>query len=170
MLIMIVTLAVVAVAAVFDLTTRKIPNFITLPALVFGFILNLYYCGSAGLRTAFIGFAAGILFLIIPFALGGMGAGDVKLLAAVGALNGAGFTLYTFVYGAAVGGVMALVLVIFRRKIFPALLGISEVFRTAPSHIFNRKTPELGVPAVSGLTIPYGAAIFCGTLAAYWVR
>src|SRR5690554_6275886 len=79
-----------------DYRTQKIPNKITVPAIVAGVVLSTTYYGFSGLKASLIGFLVGFLIFLIPFIMGGMGAGDVKLMAAIGAVMGVKFVLWTF--------------------------------------------------------------------------
>ncbi len=92
-----------------DLTRRKIPNSVTISAAVIGFICNIYFSGVNGLLHAGEGFALGFGLLILPFLLSGMGAGDVKAMAALGALIGPSAVFQTFLYMALIGGVISMV-------------------------------------------------------------
>lgn len=100
------TLIGLVLAVVWDLKTRRIPNWIILFLLGSALILN-FTEGSVWGRSG-AGFALGLALLFIPFALGGMGAGDVKFLAGIGALWGPKFVLATALIGAVVGGIIAL--------------------------------------------------------------
>ncbi len=100
--------AVLALGAYWDLRWRKIPNWLTLGAAVAGLGLRTAAAGLPGAWESLAGWLLGCLLLFLPFALRGMGAGDVKLLAATGALGGPAFVFWTFIYGALCGGVMAL--------------------------------------------------------------
>lgn len=161
-----VTLASVGLAAAWDIKTRRIPNFITFPTILLGLTINTYYYGWAGLKISLLGLVAGLFLLIIPFALGGMGAGDVKLMAAVGALNGAGFAFYAFIYSALAGGVIAVILLIVRGQIKPVLFNIVLALNNLIA-IGERR--DL-LPVDSGTRFPYGIAIMVGTVAACWLR
>lgn len=168
-----VTLITAAAATAWDLRTGRIPNAITFPAMLAGLGLNTYYTGWRGLQASLLGLGLGVLLLFIPFALGGMGAGDVKMLAAIGALNGHLFTFRAFLYSAIAGGILAAGTALVRGKLGVSLwnasmglgnLGIglvSAVRPTAGSSI--KKTPFM----TSGITFPYAAAILTGTVAAY---
>ena len=81
-------LIVAAVAGIWDLRTRRIPNWLVLSGLVAGFGLNGFLYGLAGLGTAAIGMATGFGIYLILHLLRAMGAGDVKFMAAVGSLTG----------------------------------------------------------------------------------
>ena len=101
-------LALIVVAGVFyDLRERRIPNWLTVPALGVGLVLQGLQRGPEGLLIGLGGAAAGLALLALPFALGWVGGGDLKLLAAIGALMGAPFALWTLIFASAAAGVMA---------------------------------------------------------------
>jgi len=86
--------ACAVVGAVWDVKTRRIPNFLTLPAFVLGLLLHLVIGGwKQMLYALFAGFVCGVIFLIFYIA-GGMGAGDVKLMTAVGCIAGGAHGVY----------------------------------------------------------------------------
>ncbi len=180
MLIAPVTIAIAALATGWDLKTGRIPNMITFPAMLLGLMLNTYYSGWHGLGTSLAGLGLGILLLFIPFAIGGMGAGDVKLLAAVGALNGHLFTFRAFLYGAIAGGIMALAVACFKGKLGLSLMNTFTSLGNIGSSVLSAtKTgrTRIGISSVtgktniitSGISFPYGIAILAGTIAAYLI-
>jgi prepilin peptidase CpaA len=91
-----------------DLTRRKIPNLLTLPFMLAGLVYHALFHGWGGLWFALVGLLVGLLLLLLPFALGGVGGGDVKYLGAVGALQGASFVVAAFLIGAVLGGLLSL--------------------------------------------------------------
>lgn len=91
-----------------DALQGKIPNLATLALLLIGLWFNFRSGGFPGLALALAGLLTGLALLIIPYLLGGMGAGDVKALAALGALLGPGPVLQVFVIAGLIGGAMAL--------------------------------------------------------------
>ena len=99
-----------AIASYTDLKFARIPNKLTLSAAALGFIINFIFKGTSGLLFSAAGLAAGLGLLLIPYLLGGIGGGDVKLLAATGAIGGAKFVFFTTLFGALAGGVLALVI------------------------------------------------------------
>ena len=100
-----------------DIRSRLIPNIITLPAICSGILFHFFLSGwSGGALFALKGVLTGGGLLIFLFVLGGMGGGDVKLMAALGAWLGAWAIIKVFIYGAAAGAVIALFLVIFKKK------------------------------------------------------
>src|SRR5664280_2755919 len=81
-----------------DLRTRRIPNYLTLGTAVAGLAFNFMGQGLSGLTNGLLGMLLGFFLLILPYLWGGMGAGDVKAMAALGAWLGPQFTLFLFCY------------------------------------------------------------------------
>ena len=81
-------MAVVLGAAVYDVRYRRIPNWISVAGVLLGFALNSFLWGWPGFRQSLIGFAIAFCAYLTMYALRAMGAGDVKLMAAVGAIAG----------------------------------------------------------------------------------
>jgi prepilin peptidase CpaA len=98
---------ILAVAAYIDWKDHRVPNWITFTGFAAGLVFHLLPGGS-GIGFALLGALVGLLTLIVPYALNGMGAGDVKLMAAVGAWVGPAITIQAFVWIAIVGGVMGI--------------------------------------------------------------
>ncbi len=107
--ILLTALSFVAACVIADLRDRRIPNLLSLPTLALGMIINLVYFGVSGLCDSIGGLAIATLVLLGPFATGGIGAGDVKMMAAVGALLGARLGFISLVAGLAIGGLVMMV-------------------------------------------------------------
>ena len=97
-------------SSIFDIKFQRIPNFITFHAILIGIIYHSYNSGLDGLWFSFLGTITGISLLIIPYLLGKMGAGDAKLLGAVGSFIGAKSVFITFLFTAVAGGIYALLI------------------------------------------------------------
>jgi prepilin peptidase CpaA len=108
--------SVAGLAAVTDVWSRRIPNWVTFGTLTLGVLLNAWLHGPAGVFTALAGAALGIGLLLPFWALGGIGAGDAKLLGAVGALLGPQALLSVAVYAALAGGVLSIAYVLRRGR------------------------------------------------------
>jgi prepilin peptidase CpaA len=138
---------------------------VTFPALASAFIVHGVEQGFAGFLFSFYGCLTGTLLLLIPFLMGGMGAGDVKLMAVIGAMQGAVFMLTAFLYIAILGGLFALVLLVIRKSTWVTLK------QAAISLILIRRGIRLS-PGLSGsagsIVYPYGVAITVGTSVAIW--
>ena len=103
-----VLIAIVLAAAVTDLRWSKIPNILTFPSMGIGLIGHTWLSGMEGLWFSAGGLAVGFFVLIGFYALGGMAAGDVKLLAAVGAFLGPNNVFLVFLMTAILGGVYSI--------------------------------------------------------------
>ena len=123
--------AVVAIgmgaAAVIDLRTRRIPNILTATLAAIGIGLAAAGLGRVGLGAALLGCLLGLAFMMPGHIFGATGAGDVKLLAAAGALLGPKDTIYAFLYTAIAGGVLALVVAVARRRLSQTLESTSRL-------------------------------------------
>src|SRR5262245_61900353 len=113
-------------ACITDLHSRRIPNWLTFGAAAAAFAFHFADGGQAGAQQAAMGWVTG-LFLFMPlFLLGGMGAGDVKLLAALGAWLGPDGAFWLAIYGSMAGGVLAVLVALRHNYLWTALknLGI----------------------------------------------
>ena len=157
--------AVVIVAGVYDIRFRRIPNWLVLPALLLGFALNTFLYGFGGLKDSGLGFGLAILFYMPLYLLRGRGAGDVKLMAALGALVGWRNWLIIFVISGLLGGVLALVLILFARRFRRTFSNLGWIiwdlvhFR-AP----YLRSEELDVTSPKSVRLPHGAVIALGCL------
>ena len=160
--------ATLVVAAVIDGWKLKVPNWLTFPMVISGLIYGSFCTGSfewAGLGWSLVGTAVGLALLLPAYAIGGMGAGDVKLLAGVGAWVGGTTTFYAFCVSAIIGGVIALVMVIVSGKAgrhraqFLAILGEMMVVRS-PTQLAETAAQRKS----SMMLLPYGIPIAIGTI------
>lgn len=111
----IVTVTLV-VAAYIDGKQLKVPNLITYPMIISGWVYSVAFFGWEGLGWSLIGTLVGLALLMPAYAIGGMGAGDVKLLAGVGAWVWGTTTFYAFCVSAVLGGVIAVGMVLMQKK------------------------------------------------------
>jgi prepilin peptidase CpaA len=139
------------IALVSDVRTRRIPNWLTGSTLLIGLLVNLFASGPPGLVAAVTGMAVGFLLLIPFYVLRAVGAGDVKLLAALGAVLGVQALLAVAAAGALVGGLMSLIILARRGRLSLAL-----------HQLFVMRT----VPTPSGAKAPYAVAIASGVYVA----
>ncbi|SFS18309.1 prepilin peptidase CpaA [Granulicella pectinivorans] len=150
-------------AAVTDIRSRKIPNSLTGSALIAGLCLHLSLDGWRGLLSSLAAaLIAGSIFLFF-YVAGGMGAGDVKLIAAASALVGLGNTAPLLIFTTLAGGVMGLVLAAIHGRLLATL---RNMLRLAVHHREEGLTPhpELNVSNPATLRLPYGIAIAAGCL------
>jgi prepilin peptidase CpaA len=102
-----VSLAVGVSASVEDVAKRRISNWIPVAAALAGFVIHVYGNGWKGALSAALGLVAGFLVFLIFYLLGGMGGGDVKLMAGFGAIVGIERLLAAAFWTAGIGGIMA---------------------------------------------------------------
>ena len=159
--ILVLVTALVCLAMYSDLRWRKIPNCLTLPAIALGFVLNLVGNGWNGLLFALMGVAVGMGLLMLPYLLGGMGGGDVKLMGALGSLLGSHAILNVFLYTSLFGGVIAIVVAVANRSLIEMLKRILLFMKC----VFLFQAPAAGAAVFKkSSSMPYGVAIGAGTL------
>lgn len=112
-ILLIVTLIICCIT---DLRVRKIYNKVIFPILFCVFLLHLILNGLSGLGFSILGFICGIAIFFIPYMIGGFGAGDVKLLALIGAIKGSIFAVYTALYMFIIGGAIALIIIMLQKE------------------------------------------------------
>jgi prepilin peptidase CpaA len=167
-----VQLAAVSVAlaaCICDLRTRRIPNLLTLGAAGAGFAYHLWSGGAGALGLSVLGWLIGLLVFIVPFALGGLGGGDVKLVAALGAWIGPAEAIWLTVYTAIAGGVAA--------------IGISLVYGYLDTAIKNigllvchwrvaglKAVPDITLERSSAPKLAYALPVLAGMVATLWFR
>jgi len=117
-------LAATAIAAVTDVWKFKVYNLLTFPLLASGLAYHAIHGGGPGLAASFLGALAGFAFMIFLYAMGGMGAGDVKFVTALGAWLGLPLTLYVMIAGCLAAGAYAVVLLVTAASLRETLLNI----------------------------------------------
>ncbi len=158
--------ALVVTAAAYDIRFRRIPNWLVVLGLACGFGANAAAGGWGGLKLAAGGFALAFGGYLVLHLLHAMGAGDVKLMGAVGSLVGAGNWISVFIFTAIVGGVLALILVIFRGRLRRTLWNVfyilGELMRFRAPYM---RREDLDVKSQKAVTLPHGVSIAAGSLA-----
>jgi prepilin peptidase CpaA len=163
------TLIVLAVATYTDLRSRRIPNWLVLPFMAAGIAVSGWQHGWHGIGQSFAGLGLGALLFGILCWMGGMGMGDVKLCAAIGAWIGPSQLLVALVLTGIVGGIMA---------ICWAVAGgfLGELFKNTGDLVFGMKDrglrphPELVLDHPTARKMPYAPAIAIGTLVSFFSR
>lgn len=161
--------AVLCVATFTDLRSRRIPNWLTLPFLAAGIAVSVWMHGWHGVWQSLGGFVLGALIFGLMHFMGGMGMGDVKLAAAIGAWIGPEQLLLALVVTGLAGGIMALSWAIFSGFTTDLLRGSGELVfgwrgRSTMAH------PELVLSNPKARKMPYAPAIAIGTLISFFAR
>ncbi|MGB8985303.1 MAG: prepilin peptidase [Candidatus Sulfotelmatobacter sp.] len=145
-----------------DWRWRRIPNWLTVPGLLAGIAANAAASGLNGVKTSLLGAGLGLL-LLLPFVfLRSLGAGDWKLAGALGSIVGPGVLLDLLMGSIFVVGVMALVLVVYKRRLKETLRNIARMLRSMLT--FHMPGAEVSLDNPQSLKIPYGVALALTTL------
>jgi prepilin peptidase CpaA len=150
-------------AGIIDLRVRRIPNWLTFTAALLGIALNSFLFETAGLWMSLKGMGLAMLIYFPLYLLRGMGAGDVKLMMAVGAIAGPANWLGILFLTACFGAVAAIILVVSKGRVRKTrdnmwLLLVSLLHRQAPYDV----SPQLDVQSEKGARLPHAAVIACG--------
>ncbi|MFZ0861664.1 MAG: prepilin peptidase [Candidatus Sulfotelmatobacter sp.] len=140
-----------------DLRWRRIPNWLTVPALLIGVVANTVLGGLSGLKASLLGAVLG-LALLLPFVLlRSLGAGDWKLAGALGAFTGPGLLVDLLLASIFVAGVMAVVLVIYKRRTRQTIRNIGHILISLVT--FRLPGARVSLDNPESLKIPYGVAL-----------
>jgi prepilin peptidase CpaA len=155
--------SMLVIGSLTDIRRSQIPNLLTLPCALAGMTLNTLVSGMDGFLLSMVGCATGIGLLAVPYMMSGMGAGDVKLMGAVGSFLGAKATFEAFLIVALFGGVYAIALILIRRDVFKGFF--SEKLVVLHSMVLLRQYVPIQIES-SGQKprLKYGVAIAFGTI------
>jgi prepilin peptidase CpaA len=162
-----IAVAIGAAACVTDLRSARIPNALTFGAACTGLAFHVVAPQGSGFAFAGAGLLVGLLVFFPFFALGAMGAGDVKLMAAIGVWVGWQPALNVALYGALAGGVLAGVVAMWQGYLRQALRNISALL-SYWRHVGLKPLPELTLEAGQGLRLPYALPIMAGLMVTIW--
>lgn len=158
------------IMAAWDVHSRRIPNFLTFGGALAGILFQTVVLGWVGLGQALAGLALGLVLLLLPYALGGMGAGDVKALAALGAWLGPKGIFSVFCFMGLIGGIMSLGILLWRGRLWQFCrqgwhrLVNFLLLRGQKKILLETMMP--GEEKTPG--IPYGVAIAMGMVVYLW--
>ena len=145
----------------YDVRYRRIPNPFVLATLVVGILTNAIFGGLEGAFASLGGCALAFFLMFMLHVFGAMGAGDVKLFAAIGSVVGASLVLPTFFVVVLTGGLLAFISMLRAGAVRSTL---HNVLLVLVGLVPGWKMPRFAVPADRRHTIPYGVAITLGSL------
>lgn len=149
-----------------DVRYRRIPNKLVLVTLLVGLTINTIFGGTQGLLLSLSGFALAFALMFFLHVFGTMGAGDVKLFAAIGAINGVSLVLPTLLVVALTGGLIAVGKMVYTRRVGTTMFGVFQFFYgLLPGHT----VPRFEVPADRSITLPYAVPICFGSLITFFL-
>ncbi|MCS6953295.1 MAG: A24 family peptidase [Bryobacterales bacterium] len=158
--------ATVLVAGVYDLRYRRIPNWLTLSALLFGVALNASRFGWSGLQSAAAGLGLAVVIYFPMYLVRGMGAGDVKLMAALGSIVGPAHWFTIFLISSILGALCAVALLAWKGRLRRTLQNVGfmlkELFYLRPPYL---RREELDVRHPMAVKLPHGLMVAVGTAA-----
>lgn len=167
----VLVLLLVIPAAIFDYRERRIPNWLVLAGIVTGLAMNIFLLYDnpsplTGLWFSLEGLGLALVVYLPLYILRGMGAGDVKLMAAVGSIVGWVLWLWIFFFTAILGGITAAIVVLSKGRVHRTLQNlwmilVSIRYRQAP----YAGNPELDVSSDKGVRLPHGVIIAAGAMA-----
>ena len=163
-----ILLILLVIASVSDYRTYKIPNWLTVSGMVVGLIYNTVVPFSIhlGFLWALGGLLLGFLIMLPCYALRIMGAGDVKLMAMVGAFLGVTDTLHVVIFSFIVGGIAALVFALYNKALARMLGNVKNVAQMMMMSAIGGFRPDVQIEAGKSVgKLPYGICISIGTVA-----
>ena len=159
--IIVLLLPLAIIITYYDVRYRRIPNAFVLATLTSGLAINLIFGGLTGLYQSLAGCALAFTLMFVLHVFGAMGAGDVKLFAAVGAVTGAPLVLQTFVVVILTGGLLAVVTIARAGIVITTMQRVLQIF---VGMLPGWEMPKFAVPTDRRHTIPYGVAITIGSI------
>ena len=147
----------------YDVRYRRIPNVAVLAALVAGLAVNTIFGGFHGTVNSLYGFALAFFPMLLLHIFGAMGAGDVKLFGAVGAVLGIGLVPVTLILVVMIGGALAVYSMVRSGTVFTTLHGVLRIFIGI---LPGWEMPRFKMAPDRKHTIPYGVAIMLGSVLA----
>ncbi len=155
----------ILLASWIDYSQKRVPNWLNLALIILGFAVQGIYFGWSGIGNGALGMLTGFGLLIVPWLMHGMGAGDVKLMAAIGVWFCPLLTFYSFALGAVLGAVTAILMILStgRMKAACANMGVIMTKCSNTQTMFS----EFGSAKSFGNTsqlLPYGVPLTGGTL------
>ena len=161
--------AVLTLACIADLRTRRIPNALTLSASVIAVLFHAATSGWTGVTSSVGGWLLGVALFFPMFALRGMGAGDVKLLATVGAWLGPAQVAFVALATSIAGGVLAIVVALMHGYLKTALKNL-RMLLTHWRVVGIRPLPEVSLETAEGPRLAYAVPVAIGTMVTLWLR
>jgi prepilin peptidase CpaA len=152
-----VLLVILCMAVLFDQRTRKIPNPLVLAGLVVAFFLNALINGFDGFKQSLFGTLVGLLVLAPFFVMRVLGAGDVKLMAVVGAFLGPAGALLAILFTMIAGGFLAVIVLFTQGRLQSTLKRMKSL-------------EQISQPSQSSTRLPYSWAILIGTLGSIYSK
>lgn len=149
-----------------DVRYRRIPNKLVLMILIGGIALNAFFGAWPGFLTSLLGMVMAFALMFTLHVLGTMGAGDVKLFAAIGAVLGSSLVFQTFLIVALTGGILAIFKMVYMRRAAATMFRVVQFF---VGFLPGQTVPRFSVPADRNYTLPYAVPICLGSVVSFFI-
>lgn len=149
-----------------DIRYRRIPNRLVLLTLIVGLTLNTIFGGTHGFLLSMGGIALAFGLMLFLHLFGTMGAGDVKLFAAIGAFQGVSLVLPTLLVVTLTGGLLAVFKMVYSRRVGATMFGVFQFFYGL---LPGQNVPRFAIPADRSYTLPYAVPICFGSLVSFFL-
>lgn len=157
----------VVAAFITDVRSMRIPNLLSLSAIISGLIVHLCIGGFQGLLSSMSGLSTGFGIMFVLYLAGAVGAGDVKIFGGIGAWTGVLFTVQAMVYSILIAGIIGLAILLWKKQLVQRLGKLIL-------YIFSRVIPGIGFmsplqsysPLKEGLRFPFMIAVLPGFISA----
>ena len=157
-------LILLVVAGYFDIKSRRIPNQLVLAGLIASFVLQINLNGFDGFKAWGSGLLVGFGLFLPFYLLNAMGAGDVKLMAMVGAFIGPLYVLGAALVTLAAGGVLAIAMAMYSGALMQTMKNVHTMLTAGMYKTLSGGGAQIDAPAASAGSLPYAVAIGLGTL------
>ena len=152
--------------AYMDIRYRRIPNKLVLLTLISGLAVNSLFGGWHGLGSSLAGMVLAFSLMFMFHLFGTMGAGDVKLFAAIGSVVGVSQVLPTLLVIALLGGLLAVFKMIYSRRVAATMFGVFQFFYGL---LPGQTVPRFDIPEDRSYTLPYAVPICFGSLISFFL-
>jgi prepilin peptidase CpaA len=160
---------IASVAGFLDWRSRRIPNWLTVPASAIGLGSNFFVSGVPGLVRSFEGAGAVMIVLLPVVLLRGLGGGDWKLMGALGACLGPTRIILVLLVTIFVAGFLALIQIIRRKRFIQSVCNMWELLRGF--FVFGLQPhPEINLDSPTAMSLPFGVAAALATVGCFWAR
>lgn len=149
-----------------DVRYRRIPNKQVLTILLCGIAINAFFGAWQGLLGSLLGMTMAFGLMFVLHVIGTMGAGDVKLFAAIGAVLGSSLVFQTFLIVAVTGGILAIFKMVYMRRAAATMLRVVQFF---VGLLPGQTVPRVNVPADPNYTLPYAVPICLGSVVSFFL-
>ena len=164
-----IAVGVALVAVTWDVATRRIPNAVTFGTALAAFVVHTYIDGWSGAGMAAAGWAAGVALFLPIFVLGGMGAGDVKLLGALGAWLGPVAVVWVALYSGVAGGLLGVLVAGLSGYLVQAFMNVWSLLMYWRV-VGLRPAQGLTLSTHQGPRLAYAIPVFAGLMVTIWLQ